>query len=125
MVTAHLQTVTVRQLNVALKIGVYAVAALRGFQVNVSHLSILADRLPEHLSLIVAEVDTMNVLTGVLTLDIGVGVVVLLFLRHNNASLLRLFLRFLLGNDVCFRFRTALLGFCQRLLTDDHPDECQ
>ena len=72
VVGAHLQAMAMGQVDVALVAGVYAVAALGGLQVDVGHLGVVANGLPEHLALIVAHVNAMNVLTGVFALQVGI-----------------------------------------------------
>ena len=72
VVGAYLQTVAVGEVDVALEVGVDAVAALGGLQIDVGHLGVLADGLPEHLALVVREVDAVDVGAGVLALQIGV-----------------------------------------------------
>ena len=67
MVRANLQSVTVRRLYVLLEAAVYSVAAFRGFDVHECHLGVVADCLPEHVSLIVTEVYAMDVRASVLT----------------------------------------------------------
>ena len=42
------------------------VASFRSLQIDIRQLSIFADRLPEYLSLIVRQVNTMYMLTGIL-----------------------------------------------------------
>ena len=84
VVGAHLQTIAVGQVDVAFKIGVDAVATLGSLQVDVGHLRILANRLPEHLALIVRQVDAVDVRTGVLALQIGVVVGLSLYRKVEN-----------------------------------------
>jgi hypothetical protein len=54
--------------DVTLEGGINTVATLCGLQIDVSHVGVVAKSLPEHFALIVAEVDTMNVRTGVFAL---------------------------------------------------------
>ena len=72
MVAAHLETLLMGHPDVALKGGINAVATLSSLQIDISHVGIVAQCLPEHLALIVAEVDAMNMGTGVFALHIVV-----------------------------------------------------
>ena len=69
VIGADLHALSVGILYVAFEHVVDAVAAFRGFQVDVGHLLVFADGFPEDVSLIVAEVDAMNVFAGVFTLN--------------------------------------------------------
>ena len=71
MIAAHLQTVAVSQLDVPFVAVVYAVAALGGLQIDVRHVGILAQCLPEHLALIVAHVYAVYVCACVLALHVA------------------------------------------------------
>ena len=73
VIAAHLQPILMGKLDVALEHGINAVATLGSLQIDVSHLGIVAHRLPEHLTLIVAQVDAMRMRTSILTLEIRVG----------------------------------------------------
>ena len=72
MVGTHLQTIAVSQIDILLVFIINAVAAFRGLEIDVSHLRI-AHRLPEHIALIVAQVDAVDVAAGVLTLHMRLG----------------------------------------------------
>ena len=63
-----------RQFDVTLIALVDTVATLRGLQIDISHLRVLAYRLPEHLTLIVRQVDAVHMATGVLTHNIRIVV---------------------------------------------------
>ena len=63
-----------RQFDVTLIALVDTVATLRGLQIDISHLRVLAHRLPEHLALIVRQIDAVHVTTGILTHDIRIVV---------------------------------------------------
>ena len=65
----------VSQLDVTLEGGVDAVAALGSLQVDVRHFGVLAHRFPEHIALIVADVDAVNVAARVLALEEGIAFV--------------------------------------------------
>jgi hypothetical protein len=56
--------------DVTLEGGIDAITALGGLQIDIGHVGIVANGLPEHISLIVAKVDTMDMRTRVLTLHI-------------------------------------------------------
>ena len=69
VVRPHLQAVLLRQRDV---LGVALVdvgAALGSLEVDVGHLAIVADGLPEHFALVVAHVQAVDVVASVLTLD--------------------------------------------------------
>lgn len=70
MVATHLQAVAVGQLYVLFVHMVDAVAALRGLEIDIGHPGIGTDSLPEHVTLIVTKVDTMNMRAGILALNI-------------------------------------------------------
>ena len=74
MIGAHLQTVTVCQFDVTFIASIDPVATLCRLQIDVGHLGILANGLPENLTLIVRQVDTMHVVTSILALQIGIKI---------------------------------------------------
>ena len=74
MVGAHFQSIAMCEVDVTLKLRIDTVATLRCFQIDVGHFGVLTDGLPEHISLIAAQVDTMHMTAGVLTLQEGVVV---------------------------------------------------
>ena len=59
------------QLDVTFITVVNTVTALSSLQIDIRHLRILTNMLPEHLTLIMAQVDAMNMTTGILTLQFG------------------------------------------------------
>ena len=63
------------EVDVALEVRVDTVATLGSLQIDVGHLGILAHRLPEHLSLVVAQVDAMHMVAGILAQEIGIHLV--------------------------------------------------
>ena len=74
MIGTNLQSITMSQFDVTLITFINPVATLCSLQIHVGHLRILAYRLPEHLTLIVRQVDTMHVVTSILTLQIGIKI---------------------------------------------------
>ena len=58
------------QFDVTLVFPVDMVAALGGFQIDVGHLGVLAQRFPKHVSLIVAQVNAMHMGARVFTLNV-------------------------------------------------------
>ena len=67
MIGANLQSIAVSQFDIPFIAFVNTVAALCSLQIDIRHLRVLAYRFPEHLSLIVRQVNAVNVATGVLT----------------------------------------------------------
>ena len=65
VVASHFQSILMSQLDVPFESGIDTVATLRSLQVDVGHLRIVAHSFPKHLTLIVAEVDTVDVRAGV------------------------------------------------------------
>ena len=53
--------------------GINVGAALCGLEINVGHLAVVAHMLPEHLSLVVAQVYAVYVPTSVFTLQVSFG----------------------------------------------------
>ena len=74
MIGAHLQTVTVSQLDITFITSIDSVATLCRLQIDVGHLGILAHGFPKHLTLIMRQVDTMHMVTGILALQIGIKI---------------------------------------------------
>ena len=72
VVGAHLESVSVRQVDVLFVTLVDTITALRCLQIDIGRLRILSHRLPEHLSLIVRQVDAMHMVAGILTLQEGI-----------------------------------------------------
>ena len=77
MIAADFQSITVSQVDITFEIGVYTVTTLRGLQVDVFHLRILANGLPEYLSLIVAQVYAVNMFASVFALQVGIAVFII------------------------------------------------
>ena len=107
------------EVDVALEVRVDTVATLGSLQIDVGHLGILAHRLPEHLSLIVAQVDAMHMVAGILAQEKGIHLVAIGIEDRLNSSRTRLglgldgccLLLFLLGHNMHLCFGTApLLG---------------
>ena len=67
MIGTNFQTVAVGKPYVLLVFLVDSVASLRSFYIDIGHLGVVADMLPEHLALIVTNVDTMDMCTCVFT----------------------------------------------------------
>ena len=59
-------------LNIAFKGGINAVTTLGCLQVHIGHIGPVAHRLPEYVTLIMTQVEAMNMLAGILTLHIGI-----------------------------------------------------
>ena len=74
VIGSYLQPVAMSQFDVALVARVDAVTALGGFQIDIGHLRMTTDGFPEHLTLIVAQVDAMYMTAGVLAHDIGIAI---------------------------------------------------
>lgn len=68
MIGTNLKPVFMGKLDVAFIFIVNTVATLSGFKIDVSHLGIIANSLPEHLALIVTQVNTMHMRARVFTL---------------------------------------------------------
>ncbi len=65
MVGADLEPVTMGKIDVALIAWIDVVAALGSLQIDIGHVRVLADGLPENIALIVAEIDAVNMAAGV------------------------------------------------------------
>ena len=68
VIGAHLESISVGEVDVVLVFAVHVGASLGGLEIHVCHLGVVTDGFPEHIALIVAEVDAVYVLTGVLAL---------------------------------------------------------
>ena len=64
---------TVSHLDVSLEGGINAVATLGSLQIDVRHIGALAHGFPKHVALIVADVDAVNMVARILTLEVGVA----------------------------------------------------
>ena len=120
MVGAHLEPMTMGHLDVTLITVIDAVATLRSLQIDVAHAGMLANGIPEHFTLIVAQVNTVHMLAGILAgdarnlVDGGLG-------RtnpfHPSATLLdytagRLLLHHMMCTCLGFRLTLTLLRVC-------------
>ena len=119
MIGSHLESVAMREINVPLKLRVDAVSTLRGFQIDVGHLGVIAHRLPEHITLIAAQVDAVHMCTGILALQerIIIGIIQTRIRRCLNHRSSHFFLGFSLGLSFCLGFRLLfhhLRGFSTR-----------
>ena len=74
MIRSHFQAVAMGQFDITLIALVNTVATLRGLQIDIRHLCVLAYRLPEHLTLIVRQIDAVHMAASVLTHDIRIVV---------------------------------------------------
>ena len=74
MIRSHFQAVAMGQFDVTLIALVNTVATLRGLQIDIRHLCVLTYRLPEHLPLIVRQIDAVHMAAGVFTHDIRIVV---------------------------------------------------
>ena len=68
MIRPHLETIAMSQVDIGFVAVVNAVASFGCLQVDISHTGIVANRLPEHFALIVAQVDAVYMGTRILTL---------------------------------------------------------
>jgi hypothetical protein len=66
MVGAYFQTVAMSQVNVFLVFAVYPASTFRGFQIHIGHVGIIAYRFPEYRSLVMAEVNSLDIMTRIL-----------------------------------------------------------
>ena len=71
MVASHLQSVAMSQFNILCVFIIDSVTTLSSLQIDVLHFRVIADCLPEHLSLVMTEVDAMNMRTGILAQNIA------------------------------------------------------
>ena len=95
MITSHLQSVTVGQFDVTLITLVDTVTTLRSLQIDIRHLGVLANGLPEHLTLIMRQIDTMHMTTGIFT--------------HNRRIVVRIIQSRIYGLHNCYPTATDLL----------------
>ena len=72
MVRADFQSMPMGHLYIAFITVVNTVTTFRCLQIDIRHLGLFTNSLPEHITLIVTEVDTMNMVTCVLTAQIGI-----------------------------------------------------
>jgi len=68
MVGAHLPPILMCQFDVAFKFLVDAVASFRGLQLDIGHVGVVADDFPKHITLIMADVNAVDVGASVLAL---------------------------------------------------------
>ena len=68
VVGPYLHSIPMRQVDILLVSAVYIGSSFSCLQIDVSHLGIIANRLPEHLALIVTQVNTMHMRARVFTL---------------------------------------------------------
>ena len=101
---------SVRQLDVPFIQVVHPVTTLRGFQIHIRHLRVLSNRLPEHISLIVRQVDAMHVRAGVFTLQEGVKVGIIQSGVDRCDLLHHLDLRFLMMFEMSGRMMSLLVS---------------
>lgn len=72
MICPHHESVAVGKLYVALISGVNPVTALGSLDVNIAYIGVLTDSFPKHLALIVTYVYAMDMLAGILTLNVRI-----------------------------------------------------
>ena len=122
MVGAYLQSVTMGQINVTFILRVYAVATFGSLQIDVRHLGFLANGFPEHLALIVAHVDAVNMVAGILANEIWILVNswwrYLLALHHAGST--SAFLCFLLGLGTGVNHHSKAEKYCQEYSKSFH-----
>ena len=70
MVASHLQSVAMSQFDILCVFIINSVTTFSCLQIDVLHLRVITDRLPEHLSLVMTEVDAMNMRTGIFAQNI-------------------------------------------------------
>ena len=68
MVRTYLKTVLMGKVDVLFIFIVYTVAALGCLQINVGHLG-FSNRLPEHIALVMAQINTVNVTACIFAFD--------------------------------------------------------
>ena len=73
MIRTHFHSVAMSQVDILLVFAVDVGSALGSFQINVSHLRVVAHGFPEHVALIMTQVDAVNVPTSVFALHLGMG----------------------------------------------------
>ena len=120
VVRPHFESIAVSQLDISLIPGVDTVTALSSLQIHVGHLCILSDSLPEHLSLIVAQVYAMHMFACVFAHQVWVVVAVLVVYDRSGSQyrcllgrfLVRLRLLFVLHHLVGLLSCAAFILFC-------------
>ena len=73
MIRTYFHSVAMSQVDILLVFAVDVGSALGSFQINVSHLRVVAHGFPEHVALIMTQVDAVNVPTSVFALHLGMG----------------------------------------------------
>lgn len=73
MIRTHFHSVAMSQVDILLVFAVDVGSSLSSFQINVSHLRVVAHGFPEHVALIMTQVDAVNVPTSVFALHLGMG----------------------------------------------------
>ena len=73
MIRTYFHSVAMSQVDILLVFAVDVRSALSSFQINVSHLRVVAHGFPEHVALIMTQVDAVNVPTSVFALHLGMG----------------------------------------------------
>ena len=73
MIRTHFHSVAMSQVDILLVFAVDVGSSLGSFQINVSHLRVVAHGFPEHVALIMTQVDAVNVPTSVFALHLGMG----------------------------------------------------
>lgn len=68
VVGTHLESVSMSQVYVLFIFAIHVGTTFRGFQIDVCHLGVVAHGFPEHVALVVTEVDAMYVLASILAL---------------------------------------------------------
>ena len=68
----NLESVSVSQVDVFLILGIYVGSAFCSFQIDISHLRVITYSFPKDVSLVMAEVNTMNMTAGIFTLHLSV-----------------------------------------------------
>ena len=73
MIRTYFHSVAMSQVDILLVFAVDVGSSLGSFQINVSHLRVVAHGFPEHVALIMTQVDAVNVPTSVFALHLGMG----------------------------------------------------
>ena len=73
MIRTHFHSVAMSQVDILLVFAVDVGSSLGSFQINISHLRVVAHGFPEHVALIMTQVDAVNVPTSVFALHLGMG----------------------------------------------------
>ena len=68
MVRTNLESVSVGKVYILFVFAVYIGPSLCSLEINIRHFGVVSYGFPEHISLIVAEVDAMHMLASILTL---------------------------------------------------------